>query len=136
MDINIQIAPKLASQLQHEAESQGISLDRHIVTLLESVRPQASNSAKRLSDTESDLLQKINAAIPVRTWLQYRALAEKKSQDSILPEELQELIQLTDAIEMANAKRLEYLIQLAAVRGVTVPELMRHLGIQPAHYDA
>lgn len=136
MDINIQIAPELASQLRHEAESRGIPLDRHIASLLESVRPNASSTAKRLSASETDLLQKINSAIPVETWARYRALAEKKEQRSILPEELQELIQLTDAIELANAERLEHLIQLASIRGISVPTLMSQLGVKPANYDA
>lgn len=132
MGINIEIGVELASQLRQEAEQRGISLDHHIVELLESTRPGATGSAKRLSSQETDLLQKINAAIPLETWVRYRALVEKKEQHSISPEELQELIRLTDEIEIANAERLGYLIELASVRGVSVQELMKSLGIQPA----
>ena len=46
-------------------------------------------------------------------------------------EEYQELIRLTEAGERADVQRLEHLIELAAVRGVTVDEVMAQLGIKP-----
>ncbi len=134
MDINIQISPELESYLRREAEGRGMSLDRHIVEVLETVRPNAPGSAKRLSAQETDLLQKINAAIPAKTWLQYRALVEKKAAYSISPSELQELIQLTNQIEVANAERIVLLGKLAQLRGISLRQVMQDLGLQPASY--
>ena len=135
MDIHIQIGSELESQLRREAESRGMSLDRHIVDLLESVRPNASSvSTKRLSAQETDLLQKINSAIPTKIWLQYRALVEKKMARTISPTELEELIQLSNQIEVANAERIVFLGKLAQLRGITLRQVMQDLGLKPAAY--
>ena len=135
MDINIQIGSELESQLRQEAESRGLSLDRHIVELLESVQPtHASGSTKRLSTEETDLLQKINAAIPAKIWLHYRDLVEKKAAFSISSTELEELIQLTNRIEVANAERIVLLGKLAQLRGITLRQVMHNLGLKPATY--
>jgi hypothetical protein len=136
MDINIQIGSELESQLRHEAESRGLSLDRHIVDLLESMRLRASNGSgpKRLSAQETALLQKINSAIPAKTWVRYRALVGKKAAYTIQPAELEELIQLTHQIEVANAERIVLLSQLAQLRGITLRQVMQDLGLKPAAY--
>jgi hypothetical protein len=47
---------------------------------------------------------------------------------------LQELIRLTEQIEHDDAQRLAALVELARLRGTTVPLLMDTLGIQPPSY--
>jgi len=45
------------------------------------------------------------------------------------------LIQLTDQSEEIGVKRLKCLIDLAALRNITLDELMRQLGIKPVPHD-
>ena len=45
-----------------------------------------------------------------------------------------ELIALTDEIELAHARRLESLVQLARLRGASADDLMQEFGIrEPGH---
>ncbi|MGF1567543.1 MAG: hypothetical protein ACFCVD_05670 [Nodosilinea sp.] len=51
--------------------------------------------------------------------------------EAIAPEEHPELLQLIDVVEQADAARIEALVELAQLRGVTLPDLMTQLGLQP-----
>jgi hypothetical protein len=44
------------------------------------------------------------------------------------------LIGLSDQLEEANAKRIDYVAQLATLRKSTVPALMKDLGFKPVTY--
>ncbi|MDZ7364141.1 MAG: hypothetical protein ONB46_26020 [candidate division KSB1 bacterium] len=58
----------------------------------------------------------------------------KLHEETIAPEEHQELLQLIDRIELADAERLQHLIELARIRNVSVDMLMNQLEIRrPAH---
>ncbi len=45
------------------------------------------------------------------------------------PEEYSELLQLTDQVELLDAKRVEYLVELALLRKQPLPLLMEELGL-------
>ena len=80
---------------------------------------------------EAELLKQINLGITEEEWQRYFALIEKREEERISEEELQELIALTDKLEEANARRMEYLVELAILRHTTLDNVMKDLGIQP-----
>ncbi len=55
----------------------------------------------------------------------------KRQAGGITPDELQELIKITDQIEQYDVERMTALIELAGLRKMTLRELMDSLGIKP-----
>lgn len=96
---------------------------------------QARRRAVSLSSAETDLLQRINQGLPLTLRSHYEELNAKLHEETITPAEHEELLQLTDQIEQADAERLRHLIALAQVRQVPVGTLMDQLDISqpPVH---
>ncbi|MGI0014448.1 MAG: hypothetical protein ACREBU_13555 [Nitrososphaera sp.] len=67
---------------------------------------------------EAELLQKINQGLPPEVRKRYAELNAKLHEETITLEEHQELLQLVDRIELADAERLQHLIELARIRNV------------------
>ena len=99
--------------------------------LLEVSLMLAERKAPHLSRRESELLMKINRGLSAEVQRRYDELMDKLRNETITSAERQELLQLIDQIEQADAERLQYLIELAQLRNVSVEELMAQLGIQP-----
>lgn len=89
-----------------------------------------------LSQDETSLLLQINSArFDPGQQARFDELVGKRQHEVITSEELQELIQLTNAIEQRDVQRLEALRDLARLRSTTVPALMDALGIRTPVYD-
>ncbi len=99
--------------------------------LLEVSLMLAERKAPHLSRRESELLMKINQGLSAEVQRRYDELMDKLRNETITSAERQELLRLIDQIEQADAERLQYLIELAQLRNVSVEELMAQLGIQP-----
>ena len=80
-----------------------------------------------VSERESELLLKINNVIPSSWQDRFALLSEKLNAEIITPLEHKELLKLVDKLEIKYAKRLEYLIELAYIRNITLDQLMRQL---------
>jgi N-acetylmuramoyl-L-alanine amidase len=134
MTITIELAPELENQIKQAAAKVGLSPDAYILESvtqrLQLTKPRPS-SVKRLSKREAALLQKINQSLSQIQWQRYRALISKRQAETLTPEEQAELISLSDQLEEANVKRIEYLAQLAVLRKTTVPALIQELGLKP-----
>lgn len=91
----------------------------------------AQRRAASLPELEASLLQLINQGLPEDIQHRYSELQTKLQDEAIAPEEHQELLQLIDVVEQAEADRLQALVELAQLRGVTLPALMEQLGLQP-----
>ena len=96
---------------------------------------QARQRAASLSTTETDLLQHINQGLPPTIRPRYEELNAKLHEETITPAEHEELLQLSDQIEQADAERLRHLIALAQLRQVSIDTLMDQIGIRrpPVH---
>ena len=120
-------------QLLHAAlQLPRAELEQFVTRLMVLSLPQ---DMPRLSQTESELLLKINQGLPAATQQHLDALIAKRQTQTLTPAEHQELIQLTEAIEQADVERLRYLLELAALRNLSLDELTRHLGIHPVPHD-
>jgi secreted Zn-dependent insulinase-like peptidase len=88
-----------------------------------------------LAARESELLQGINQGLPSDLRQRYHELIAKRDAGTLSTAEHAELLQLTDQVEQREAERLEQLVALAALRQVTVPQLMHDLGIMAPDDD-
>jgi len=95
---------------------------------------QAQRRAPSLPKQEAELLQKINQGLPPEVRKRYEELNDKLHEEAITPEEHQELLQLIDRLELADAERLRHLIELADIRNVSVDTLMSQLDIRRPAY--
>jgi hypothetical protein len=95
---------------------------------------EARRRAPSLSKQETQLLQQINQGVPAEVRKRYRLLDEKLHDGTITSEEHQELSDIINRIELADAERIMHLIKLAQLRNTTVDSLMDQLGIRKPNY--
>ena len=128
MPITIHLSPELEEILQEVAARTGKDVDNYIVSILEEKLLPGSGG---LREKEAELLQQINLDISPEEWRRFFQLVEQRDAEQLASEEYQELLDLTDVIESANARRMEHLVELSILRKVPLDELMEELGIQP-----
>jgi hypothetical protein len=84
---------------------------------------------------ELELLREINIGIPAEIWEDFHELEAKRRAAILTEEEHRKLIEINDSIEAANFKRLTALVELAGIRGKSLPEIMSELGISGSQLD-
>ena len=107
-------------------------LKRFIADVL-ALRAQREGSV--LAADETGLLREINRPLPDDRRSRLDELAERRREETLLPEEQSELIRLSDELEHCEANRLAALADLAMLRGVTLVTLMQELGIAAPPHD-
>jgi hypothetical protein len=103
------------------------------VTQLQILRLQHDEA--RLTHDEAELLLKINEGLSSDVQQRLDELIAKRQTQSLTAAEHQELIQLTEQSEKIDADRLQHLLALAALRKVSLDEVMQQLGIHPSPHD-
>ena len=122
--ITLKIPPEMELQLQQAARTQGKGVETFV---LDSVRRHLRRDS--LSESETNLLQTINAPIAPEARLQRDALLSTSNQRELTDDERSHLAGLIDEVEQANALRWKCLADLAEYRGVTLPEIANDLEI-------
>ncbi|MCU0393408.1 MAG: hypothetical protein MUE81_20030 [Thermoflexibacter sp.] len=89
-----------------------------------------------LSESETELLHKINKGLPSSIQKRYNFLINRRKAETLLPTEYEELLELTAYTENHNAQRLAYLLELAKLRNQTLDEIITALEIKPRLYVA
>ncbi len=89
-----------------------------------------------LPKDEAELLKKINAGLPIEIHQRYRKLRAKRQKESLTQSEYLELLSITETIEDFDTQRLQWLIELAKLRNITLNELTKQLGLKPRVYVA
>jgi predicted DNA-binding protein len=128
MSVTIEIAPDLEERLHSEAARTGLDDHAYILEAIEA-RLRASD-VPHLPAVEADLLLRINDGPSERTWQRYNHLVAIRRAGALTPEEHLDLLALTGEIEEANARRIGYLVELARLRGRSLREIMKDLGIE------
>jgi hypothetical protein len=84
---------------------------------------------------ERFLLQKINETALGREKIErYQLLVLKLEAETITDAEYAEFMELADHEEKMRYERLTYLVELAQLRAITLPQLMEKMGLnRPAH---
>ncbi|MEK6284611.1 MAG: STAS/SEC14 domain-containing protein [Acidobacteriota bacterium] len=90
---------------------------------------QAERKAAHLSPAESALLVRINEGLPADLLERLATLKAKRKHETISDAEYEELTRLGDQAEELHADRLAALVELAKLRGVSLPVLLDQLGI-------
>ena len=127
MDTTISTMP-LNSMFQSLNNLSLIELDE-VMNRIIGIRRQKLPSV--LSETETNLLQKINKGIPKEIQKKYNRLAKKRDGYSLTKEEYNELLELTTYIESHDVRRLSYLIELSKIRNKSLDEILDELQIKP-----
>ena len=95
---------------------------------------RAQRKSSVLPEDETRLLLQINEGVPEEIHQPYRALIVKRDAEMLTAEESDELLALSDRIEVLAAVRAGALVQLANLRQVPLMQLMDDLGIQTPSY--
>ncbi len=95
---------------------------------------QARRNVSGLNQRESELLLLINQVIPLDIENCYNDLIAKRDMETLTNDEHKELLRLTEKIEIQQAQRVEYLVELANLRGISLNTLMENLNIQTQSY--
>jgi len=96
------------------------------------VRLRANRRGRALSEHETTLIQQINKALTQVEQERMAILIEKRQAETLTEAELAELIAMGDLVEEIQAERLSALIELAAIRGVSLESLKESLNFRPA----
>ena len=94
-----------------------------------------SRRVPSLSKQETELIQKINEGVPDEVRLRFRFLRERMLDEVILPDEYEELMKLTEQIEISDSERMINLVELSQLRNVSLETVMEQLDIQTPAYD-
>ena len=133
--MTLDLPPELETSLHDEAAKEGLATERFVIdTLRERLAQRAKHSAPRLSKAESELMQRINEGLLVETWRQYHALIAEREAGTLTADKQQVLVGLIDQVEIAHARRLGCLLELAHLRGTTLDAVMDALGIVKPTY--
>jgi hypothetical protein len=89
----------------------------------------AQRKVPSLPRRETELLELINQGLPEAIQSRYDELQAKLHDETIAPDEHEELLALIDPVEQATADRLRSLIELSQLRQISLDELMTQLGI-------
>lgn len=90
---------------------------------------QAERKAPRLAEEEPALLARINQGLPEELRERLSSLRAKREDETITDAEYEELTRLTLQAEELHAERMEAMVKLARLRGVSLPALMDQLNI-------
>ena len=95
---------------------------------------RAGRFASHVSGDEASLLLQINRAVPAELQRRFDELVAARDAETLTAREHDELLQLTDDIELFDVARVEALGELAVLQGKTVADVMRSLGIEQPPY--
>jgi len=95
---------------------------------------RARREGPYVGQSETALLLQINEGLPTDVQGRFDQLVAKRQEETIAPEELDELKALTDRVEQHGVRRLAALDALARLRQVPLADLMDGLGITPPAY--
>lgn len=91
------------------------------------VRLRANQRGQVLAEQESTLLQQINKGLSLAEQARIDLLIEKRQAETLTEPELAELIALSNRVEEIQVERLSALIELAALRNVSLESLKESL---------
>jgi tRNA A37 N6-isopentenylltransferase MiaA len=132
--ITLELTPELEQELRDKAAKEGLDPSHYIVNTLKERLRSPLRDVSRLSKAEADLLQKINLGLPSEMWEHYHALIAKRRAETLTAEEQATLIEISDQIEQANTRRIQYLLELGSLRGTSLEAVMQELGIEAPAY--
>jgi len=80
---------------------------------------------------ELPLLSEVDKGFSDVWWANYRALVAKREDGSIAPDEMRELVALTDTLEEVNVRRMACFASASRLLGMSLDELMQKANLKP-----
>lgn len=90
---------------------------------------------ERKPESEASLLERTQEQLPEALRARYRALQGKRAAETLTAAEHGELLHLLNQVEAWNVRRLQAVADLAKLRGVPFPELVKQLGLYADRSD-
>lgn len=134
MAMTIDIAPEVELKIRSLAARQGMSPESYLSDLVETNVRKYEPGERITPANEKRILQQINVGLSQVQWERYHDLLQKRDSRNLSAEEYQELLQITNSIEILNARRIEALAELAQLRQKPIRTVMAELGITPPFY--
>ncbi len=131
MSLTIEISGELEPILAAAASKAGLDMASYTHQLLRMSLPTSKPEAPSVPAEEARLLQEINRGLPAEQLDRYRELIGKRQRETINPEEFRQLTDLTHQMEALQTQRVEALTKLAALRHLSLVDLMAKLEIRP-----
>jgi hypothetical protein len=132
--ITLDLSPEIETQLREEAAKQGLDPEQYILATLHHRLAIPKKTSRHLSAAEAELLQHINLGLSADLWHEYHTLIDKRQAETLTLLEQQRLIELSDQLEALNVRRMQALVQLAALWQQPLDDVMGALGIESAAY--
>ena len=131
MSIVVQVNPSVEHRLREKAVKKGVGINQFISQFLENTFGYDTARPASVSEHEAKLLQQVNLDISSEKWASYLNLKEKRQKNTLSTNEHNELLNLINDVESANARRISVLAELAQLRNVSIRVLMEQLGLTP-----
>lgn len=128
MAILLELPSETEALLREQAKSSGKELGQYIVSLIKLKKTSIPSTSKR----ETELLSIIKNDFPASFWARFRQLTALRSDVKLTKNELEELMQMSEALEENNGKQMEAFVELSKLRGVELETLMNQLGFKHA----
>lgn len=96
--------------------------------------PASKTKTPRLSKRETELFLKINRTLTPEEQCWYDELKRKRELETLTQAEHAELLKFVEELQEIWAERLQAVIELAQVRGISPQAMLKQLGIDPQHY--
>ena len=125
MSVTITLSDELAHRVQEDAARQGMPLEELISRELQNRWPAKSVS-------EASLLEEINDGFPEDFWERYKFLRAKLDEHTLADADRDEFLKMVEQVERKQNLRLGAIAQLAKLRGASLSETIRALGLEPA----
>jgi myo-inositol catabolism protein IolC len=106
--VTLKLPDELARRVRKVANSTQRGLEEVLLEWLNHTSRQLSLEVPN-EMTEAKLLQQINLGFSADWWKRYRSLIADRQAEIINPTDLAELIEMSEALEIANVKRVEAL---------------------------
>ncbi len=130
MSLTIELDDQLAQAVREIAHREGLEPR----ALVENAVRARVGYVKAPGTREDELLAAIGERLAVPVWTRYRELSTKRGEETLTPQEHEELVRLSDAIEVWHARRVELVTDLARIRSEPFPKLMERLGLASPLY--
>ncbi|OQX81294.1 MAG: hypothetical protein B6D64_02110 [Bacteroidetes bacterium 4484_276] len=121
--------PQQLNQIFQSLTPLGLSELDQVMKKLIGLRRQRLSTV--LTQTESDLLKKINTSAPAEIQKRFDNLLGKRDNETLSDNEYEELLELTRYTETLNVQRFEYLLELARLRNIPLDELIKQIELKP-----
>lgn len=129
IQLNVKLTPQALRQALAQLDTP--ELDDLVSDLL---LLKAQRHTPLLPTEQATLLQKINQGLTPNLQERFVHLTEKRQTGSLTTNELAELIHLNQKLEGKTVERLKYLVELAELRQIPLPQLMQELGLDKPNY--